>query len=206
MALSADQGSSRVMCKRRLVFLNRTSEWSEMPVDAASLMIATFLVPAMKNFFSCTFTLSRSSTSYECRSWYMNSLLSGLMRTTLPLRPVISATLFGPPRRSTRASNAEAGSSIALTSSRSCCWRFTSSVHSTSPSSSGKSEKSRESDVSSSARGSVVLVVGMWLRMKWRRISRALDTRWGMHMHSSAFPTARSMLASPVVCMPITTA
>lgn len=53
MALSALQGSSMVMCTRRRPLPAPRTACSEMPVDAASLMMATSFLPAMNRSFSC---------------------------------------------------------------------------------------------------------------------------------------------------------
>lgn len=54
MALSADQGSSMVRCSRRRWLRAVREACSEMPVLAASLMMATSLEPSMKQSFSRT--------------------------------------------------------------------------------------------------------------------------------------------------------
>ena len=49
-ALSALQGNSIVMCTRRRSLLQLVSEWREIPVLAASEMMATSFPPSMKDF------------------------------------------------------------------------------------------------------------------------------------------------------------
>ena len=61
MVLSADQGSSMVMCTRRRRLPHTRLAWSEMPALAASLMMATCLRPRMKSSFSIWFSSSRAS-------------------------------------------------------------------------------------------------------------------------------------------------
>ena len=60
IALSADHGSSIVKWRRRRRFLAECAAWREMPVEAASLITATFFLPSMKNRFSMTLRLSIS--------------------------------------------------------------------------------------------------------------------------------------------------
>ena len=66
MALSADHGSSSVMCTLRFLFLTLLSAWSEMPLDAASEMTATHFSPDMNLSFSARLSVS-SGTSCSDR-------------------------------------------------------------------------------------------------------------------------------------------
>ena len=100
------------------------STWSEMPVDAASEMIATSFSPAMNADFSATLMASISAdlSADLVRSSYDQPPRGE--RTSRAFRPVISATCSGPPRPSISASSAAAGRSSAETSessrSRAC--------------------------------------------------------------------------------------
>ena len=90
---------------RRRVFAKRLSAWSDTPADAASEMIATNFRPELKWFRSTMFARLRlSSLTLRCR--YTTLPPSS---TNPPVRPVISATLDGPPSSCTRRSSTEFG-------------------------------------------------------------------------------------------------
>merc|ERR1719430_331474 len=109
MALSADQGSSRVMWTLLFLFFTLLSACREMPLLAASEIIATFLSPFMKRSFSVQLSISKDTDSSVLRDSYLNSpVLSSI--TTLPFLPVISDTRVGPPNSSINSSNVLAGS------------------------------------------------------------------------------------------------
>ena len=82
----------------------------EIPLLAASEIIATFFSPFMNLSFSVQFNNSRDTVSSVERDSYLNSPVLSFI-TTLPLRPVISATRLGPPSSSIRWSSVFAGSS-----------------------------------------------------------------------------------------------
>mmetsp|Transcript_33641 Transcript_33641/g.101572 ORF Transcript_33641/g.101572 Transcript_33641/m.101572 type:complete len:282 (-) Transcript_33641:211-1056(-) len=67
IALSADHGSSSVMCTRRRWFPTTRLACNEIPADAASEMMATNFRPSLNAFFSCMFCIS-SVTPLEFRS------------------------------------------------------------------------------------------------------------------------------------------
>ena len=88
--------------------------WSEMPVEAASEMIAISFLPSMKAFRSETFKFSISDDSGFARASSTKRRPSA-ERTIRDLRPVISATAFLPPSSSISTSSAAGGSSSAFT-------------------------------------------------------------------------------------------
>mmetsp|Transcript_31322 Transcript_31322/g.78485 ORF Transcript_31322/g.78485 Transcript_31322/m.78485 type:complete len:201 (+) Transcript_31322:1322-1924(+) len=118
MALSADHGSSSVMWQRRRWLATRLSACSDTPVLAASEMIAMSLSPHWKDsrsFMFIIFWLVSVLTWRFCvTTWPVAA-----SRTRCALRPVISATLSGPPQRSTRWSSGLGGSCSASTASNS---------------------------------------------------------------------------------------
>merc|ERR1719264_13973 len=109
IARSALQGSSRVMCTLLFLFFTLLSACKEIPLLAASEMIATYLSPFMNLSFSLQLSISRETDSSVLRDSYLNSpVLSSI--TTLPFLPVISDTNPGPPNSSINSSNVFAGS------------------------------------------------------------------------------------------------
>lgn len=80
MARSADQGSSSVMWTRRRWFRTRRSLCREMPLEAASEMMATSFSPSMKRCFSVRFSVSSGTSISDRLSYWMPSSVC----TTLP--------------------------------------------------------------------------------------------------------------------------
>mmetsp|Transcript_42121 Transcript_42121/g.80583 ORF Transcript_42121/g.80583 Transcript_42121/m.80583 type:complete len:388 (+) Transcript_42121:1225-2388(+) len=107
MALSADHGSSNVMCSRRRWFAARLSACKLMPVDAASEIIATNLSPFWK--LSLSFMLTSFSGIPGQRRTY--STLPSSPCIWWRIRPVISATQSLPPHSSVKWSMGFGGNS-----------------------------------------------------------------------------------------------
>mmetsp|Transcript_20182 Transcript_20182/g.48411 ORF Transcript_20182/g.48411 Transcript_20182/m.48411 type:complete len:228 (-) Transcript_20182:1901-2584(-) len=88
------------MCSRLRVLGKRGSAWSEIPMDAASEMIATFFLPKRNSRFSRLFTWS----------WFtpgparISRVVFPSLVTSRCFRPVISATFSGPKAETIRSS------------------------------------------------------------------------------------------------------
>mmetsp|Transcript_43963 Transcript_43963/g.133152 ORF Transcript_43963/g.133152 Transcript_43963/m.133152 type:complete len:432 (+) Transcript_43963:633-1928(+) len=127
-ALSAAQGNSRLSIRlgrgAAPPATSRRSLCSEMPADAASVMMATIFCPLWNARFSATFTESTTASSPEApapapplslcraerlRGCDLTSPVAG-SRTWRWARPDISATASGPPSRSVSSSMGLGGS------------------------------------------------------------------------------------------------
>mmetsp|Transcript_45285 Transcript_45285/g.92434 ORF Transcript_45285/g.92434 Transcript_45285/m.92434 type:complete len:288 (+) Transcript_45285:1918-2781(+) len=122
-ALSALHGSSRVMWTRWRWFFTRRSAWSEMPVEAASLMMATSFSPAMNRFFSVMLSASVAPASFALSV----RLHLPPWRTSRHFLPVISATIKDPPSWWMSSSSGLMGRRSVSTRSMNASWASASS-------------------------------------------------------------------------------
>mmetsp|Transcript_4917 Transcript_4917/g.14644 ORF Transcript_4917/g.14644 Transcript_4917/m.14644 type:complete len:265 (+) Transcript_4917:2379-3173(+) len=137
IALSAAHGNSTVMCTRRLLFGTLLLACSEIPVEAASEMMATSLRPSINHLASRIFTLSISDANLSLLlslpdasklrwssgvggaanlgSYVSADSLPTECLTILARLPVISATFSTPPSLSIKSSKKFGGKASSST-------------------------------------------------------------------------------------------
>mmetsp|Transcript_8926 Transcript_8926/g.29614 ORF Transcript_8926/g.29614 Transcript_8926/m.29614 type:complete len:336 (+) Transcript_8926:3294-4301(+) len=185
------------MCSRWRVFAKRGSAWSEMPDEAASEMIATRFVPAMKASFSAMLIWS-CETPFCARASQRVPPAPSLTKRIL--RPVISATCSTPKWPMTRSSALE-GMSIASRRRSSAFWISTASSTTGCATNPKPLVRPPPSCGAPSAR-----VVGRCCSISERAISCGVETSLSSSRPARFSRSAASLaLASPVERRPMTT-